>query len=403
MKCRILFVDDEPMVLQGFRRMMRPFRDKWETQFVESGLQALALMEQERFDVLVTDMMMPGLSGADLLEQVRQRYPRTVRLILSGHAERALVLKCVNSAHRFLAKPCEPEVLTAALSHAATIALTFQNEQLAALVGHIDRLPSPPAFYFELQQRLESPVVSVEEIGAIIAKDLSMTAQVLKLVNSAFFGLPQKIATPSEAVAYLGLDVVRALVLSLQLMRESKTHGVSVGFIDELWRHSLQVSAGARRIAEMEQAKNSVVNEAAAAGLLHDTGKLIFVINGADRVQQANQRARAQGIALPDAEREVFGCTHAEVGGHLFNLWGLPKPVVRAVALHHAPTPEPGESFGALTAVHVADVLMHQSLGQWEGGAPLEIDHAYLAAGGWTDRLPVWMETIRSEARPTVR
>src|SRR5579864_3655314 len=101
-KNRILFVDDEPMVLHGLRRMLRPFRDKWEAVFLEGGPEALEMMKHEPFDVVVSDMMMPRMNGAEFLEEVRQRHPGTVRLILSGHADRDLVLKCVDCAHRFL-------------------------------------------------------------------------------------------------------------------------------------------------------------------------------------------------------------------------------------------------------------------------------------------------------------
>src|ERR1051326_6396191 len=118
---RILFVDDESNVLQGLRRMLRPFRDKWECEFAGSGGEALDLMNRRPADVIVSDMMMPGMNGAELLEQVRRCHPKTVRLILSGHAERELILKCVSCAHRFLAKPCDAEALAGALNQATAL------------------------------------------------------------------------------------------------------------------------------------------------------------------------------------------------------------------------------------------------------------------------------------------
>ena len=105
-KTRILFVDDEPLVLQGLQRMLRPMRNEWEMAFVESGRRALEEMATLPFQVVVSDMRMPGMNGAQFLSHVQELYPRTVRLILSGHADKDLIMKCVGTAHQFLAKPC---------------------------------------------------------------------------------------------------------------------------------------------------------------------------------------------------------------------------------------------------------------------------------------------------------
>ena len=393
---RLLFVDDESNILQGLRRMLRPYRDKWQCEFAESGVLALELMEHNPVDVIVSDMMMPGMSGADLLEEVRRRHPKTVRLILSGHADRDLVLKCVHCAHRYLAKPCDAETLVSALAQATSFAPAAESEELAQLVGKIDRLPSPPTFCLALERQLASPHTTVGDIGRLIGEDGAMTAQLLKLVNSAFFGLARRIVAPEEAVTYLGLDVVRALTVGLHLNQTSKTMGVSVAFIDELWNHSLRVSAGARVIALATEPSNAgLVQEAAAAGLLHDLGKLILNLNFPEQVTKANLLSFARRIPISEAEREVFGCTHADVGGHLFRLWGLPAAVVRAVALHHTPLIEGKELFTALTAVHVADVFAHELRPHWEGGGPMLVSEGYLASLGMGDCLTKWRKDLK--------
>ena len=108
---RILFVDDDPRILEELRDMLRPQRHDWEMAFAPSGDAALALMQASPFDVIVSDMRMPGMDGAALLARVRQEYPQVVRIVLSSHTELSTALRVVPVAHQFLAKPCDAEML----------------------------------------------------------------------------------------------------------------------------------------------------------------------------------------------------------------------------------------------------------------------------------------------------
>ena len=121
MKKRILFVDDEPMILQGLQRMLRPLRDEWDMVFVDGGEKALAAMAESTFDVVVTDMRMPVMNGAQLLTEIRKRHPSTVRLILSGHADKDLVSQCLGVAHQYISKPCDPEQLKTTIRSACLL------------------------------------------------------------------------------------------------------------------------------------------------------------------------------------------------------------------------------------------------------------------------------------------
>lgn len=386
----VLFVDDEMMLLDGLRRSLRPLRGEWECEFADSGRRALELLAARHFDVLVTDMMMPEMNGVELLDQVRRRHPKVVRFVLSGHADLELIRRCVASTHRFLSKPCDFDSLKAALDRATSLSFMLRNEPLAALVARMDRLPSPPEVCQELDRRLQCSGVSLEEIGAIIARDMALTAQVLKLANSAFFGLAREIETPGEAVSYLGIETIRTLTLCLHVNKRMTAMGLSTELVERLWRHSLRVSICARRLAELEQATPAIVKEATTAGLLHDAGKLIMMLNFPDQTRRATEAAAANRVLLSTAERDVFQCTHADVGGYLFALWGLPLPVVKAVAWHHAPLKEESRTFTATTAVHVADVLVHERDGESEGGIPVPFVQDYLDACRLTARIPDW-------------
>ena len=390
MKKRILFVDDEALVLEGLERMLRPMRPEWDMVFVGSGSKALELMAQAPFDVVISDMCMPGMNGAELLGEVLKRFPKTVRLVLSGYADRELVLKCVGSTHQYLSKPCEPEELKAAITRAADLDLSLRDQNLRQLVSRLDRLPSMPTLYMQIVESLQNPEIRLDAIGEIVAKDLAMTAKILKLVNSAFFGLGREISSPAEAVCYLGVETIKSLVLSIHAFSEFACTRTGAFSIDALWVHSQKTAALAKEIARLEQAEHKLMDEAFVAGLLHDSGRLILASNFPAKYDQALRSAGAGSLALLAAEERTFGANHAELGGYLLGLWGLPAPVVEAIALHHHPGRSAMQAFTPLTAVHVATALVTAQPADPGTSLTEELNAKYLARLRLEQRLPEW-------------
>jgi HD-like signal output (HDOD) protein len=393
MKKRILFVDDEAMVLQGLQRMLRSMRAEWEMEFVESAEAALALLDKKPFDVIVSDMRMPRMNGAELLAEVMKRHPTTVRLILSGYADKDLILKCVGSTHQYLAKPCDAESLKATVARASNLEDSLRNGRLKTLVCQMTRLPSIPKLYMEVVEKASRADTSVEEIGAIIGRDISMTVQVLKLTNSAFFGLSRQFSSASEAVAYLGLDTIKSLVLSIHAFSQFDKSETGAFKIESLWNHSLQVARSAKRISKLEGQEPKAVEESFTAGLLHDIGKLVLAVNMPKEYTEVIRLAES-GLELPQAEHQVFGANHADVGGYLIGLWGLPVPVVEAVALHHCPGRATQLTFSPLTSVHAANVLEWERPDAGNGVPPPLLDDAYLGQVGVSSRLSAWRKAL---------
>ncbi len=279
MKKRVLFVDDEAMVLQGLQRMLRPMRNDWDMEFVESGIAALERMAATPADVVVPDVRMPGMNGPQLPAEVMKRFPKTVRIILSGQADHDLVLKAVGSTHQYLHKPCEPEVLKATVQRAVALGDSLDNEQVKSLVSQMSRLPSLPTIYLQVVDELQSANASLARVGEIMARDVGMSAQVLKLVNSAFFGLRRRVANPMDAVTYLGLDTIKALMLSLHTFSQYERTDLGGISLVALRNHSLITAACARHIAKLEGGDGKLVDEAFIGGLLHDPGKLVLAAN----------------------------------------------------------------------------------------------------------------------------
>jgi putative nucleotidyltransferase with HDIG domain len=355
MKKQILFVDDEQNVLSGLQRMLYGFRKEWAMYFALSGAEALIIMETKPIDVIISDMRMPEMNGAELLHEVMKRRPGTIRMILSGQADSDLIIKAASVTHQFMSKPCDPEILKTSVCRAVELRTLLQNDKLKSLVSSMGDLPSVPAFYLEMVQELQSPEASIRRIGRIVARDPAMTAKILQLANSAFFGRQHRISSASEAVAYLGLEIIRGLLLAVHAFRQFEASTVNGFSIEGLWEHSISTAARARKIAEVEEADIQMANDAFTAGLLHDIGKLMLACRLPEAYAEVMDAARTSNLPLWKAEQQVLSATHAEVGAYLFGLWGLSDAIVEATAYHHRPSESPNAGFSALAAVYAAN------------------------------------------------
>lgn len=387
---RILFVDDEPNVLDGLRRMLRPMRREWETTFCESAQDALETLASGSFDVIVSDMRMPGMDGAALLTEVMRQHPQIVRIVLSGQSSKESTLKSVGVAHQFLAKPCDAETLKQTIDHAFALSSLLANDTLKQTLSQMASVPSMPALYEELMEELRHPDASTQRIGKIVSQDLGMTTKILQLVNSAFFGLPRRVSTPVQATALLGVETMKALVLSIGVFSQFKSTTVEGIAPESVQKHSAMTAAIAKQIAAAEKVSRELADASLMAGFLHDVGKLILAQNFPDQYGEIIVCTRERQIPLCEAEREALGTTHAEVGAYLLGLWGLPEPIVEATAFHHCPSRSCGQSFSPLTAVHVANVLVHQRANEGQSGTTDVLDADYLTQLGLSDRVAAW-------------
>ncbi|MEJ2528620.1 MAG: response regulator [Gammaproteobacteria bacterium] len=392
---KILFVDDDQSLLDGLHRALHSERKQWEMYFVPSGEEAVALMAQHRFDALITDIRMPGMDGVQLLSEVKRQHPDLIRFILSGHSSDELTLQSVKSAHQFFSKPCDIESLKAALVRAFSLRELLSNTKLQTFVSGTIVLPSLPHIYTEIVEHLDSPDVSVRAVGGIIAKDPGITAKILQLVNSAFFGLGRKVSNPEEAASLLGMDTIKCLVLSVGLFSQFNTSRLNqMGFsLEEAVDHSIRVGLLAQQIAKSENASKQMLDESHLSGFLHDIGRLILAENMPQDYARVMELARQDGYDLFLAEREILGTDHAAVGAYLLGLWGFADTVIETVAFHHRPELSGSKAFGPLTAVYVANALENTKSEQFTKLVSIE----YLQSLGLDGRLEAW-ETLYAAA-----
>ncbi len=395
MKRRVLLVDDEPVVLDVLRRQLSHSLnpEQYEMLFATSGQEALALMEQQPVDLIISDIRMPQMDGIALLTTVMEKYPQTARFILSGLPDRALIKSSLISTHQYFPKPCNEAVLTQAIRRTCELRNILQKDELARAVAQIKALPAMPGLFSRVLQELKSQDASMQQIGEIIARDVGMSAKVLQLVNSSFFGLSRKVESPAHAVAMLGMEMVKAIVLMTQSFAQTnmpRAKGFSMG---RLWEHSLLSAQCAMAIARKSCPDKKTVDEAFMSAMLHDVGKLILVTNQPEMFESIMALMTKERIPMLEAERRILHATHGELGGYLLGLWGFSEPVIEACIFHFRPGETSCERFGSLASVHVANAMVNRF--QPDRGNPhaADLDMDFLRRLKVEDRVSEW-ETL---------
>jgi len=390
-KLRVMFVDDEPAVLRMLGMGLRTMSQEWEVAYVERGDAALAMMEEKPFDVVVTDMRMGSVSGAGLINELLKRFPQTVRLVVSGYADEELVMKCVAATHQYFAKPPDLERLKATVRRIACLGARLSQAEVRTAVTRMSRLPSAPAAQERLVDTLESPSCSIGQIGEVVASDPSLAVQVLKLVNSAFFGFTREVSDVTEAVQLLGVGALRSLALTFQLFAKFDPTTCGACALESTWTHSRRTAALARRIAQAESSDRRIAEQAFTAGLLHDIGKLVLAADSPTQYARFLSLAHGEQREMARAELTTWKTTSADVGAYLLGLWGLPAPLVDAAAYHEVPSDSADQTFTPLTAVHVASLLAQESGAPKPEAVAATVDTGYLQRLRLVDRLPDWV------------
>lgn len=388
-KPKILFVDDEAQVLRALQNMMRRDRERWNMEFALGGETALQAVREKAFDVIVSDMKMPGLDGAELLTQVKQVSPGTVRIMLSGETDRDQIMRVIPVLHQFISKPCDVQTLRNVLGGSVDAIGHADEAAVRAAIGDLDKLPTPPRLYFELNQLASSPNATMTKVAQLIGEDPAMTAKVLQLANSAFFGLSEHTSSITTAVGYLGIELVKYLALTGAVFAAAETIPFAGFSTDHIQDSSLRAAKLARKIV----ADRGRADHAFVATLLHDLGQVMLAIAMRERYAAVAEAVRITGEPLVQIERDFLGVTHAEVGAYLLGIWGLPREIVLAVAHHHTPADAPADVRDIATAVHVADALADASC----MGEPADVDRLdrqFLTGAGLIDRLASWKALI---------
>lgn len=383
-----VFADEQQTVLENIRQILNRRQAEWEISFAADARQALEVMKREDIHVVVTDMNLPGVTGLELLKRIEQQWPGTIRFILSTEQDRKVVLQYLGVAHRSIAKPCNPEELRQFLNTSLGLRELLANKELHVKIATIGNLPSPPELYNRLMSELQNETTSITRVADLVCQDVALTAKIMQMINSAFFGLPRRVESVTQAVNYLGLEAIKALVLAAGTFSQFQVENMPGVSIENIYSHSLGVGTLAQKIARKIGLNRQQCDEALMAGMLHDVGKLVMLAHLREELARALRKAEEQQLVLFDAERLVLKVTHAEIGAHLLSLWGLPDSILEPVALHHDPLRMPCPEKNVLTAVHLADALQHELEQPASGDANPYLNEDYCSQTFVWDKLP---------------
>ncbi len=387
---RVMFVGEDQEIWPDLLKSSA--RENWRMTFAHAGDEALVALDEQEFDAVITDLSLRGMTGPELLHEVRQRRPEIWRFLRGRPQVAHESTGWAGAAHQFI-EGSGAEEIESRLAQAFRREFWMPGPVAENLLATCPLLPSPPQVFYQILDALSSPSATLEQIGDIIERDPPMSAKILKLVNSAVFSLQVDVTRPSEAVMYLGMETTKAMVLMAHTVSSfQKVERAEFSF-EQLLRHSYSTARRARWITQLECPRGKMADQAFTAGLLHDIGKFLLAGNRSEAYARAIQHARKNRISLRQAEFDFFGADHAELGGCLLAAWGLPQPIVEAVALHHAPRSMGDGGFCPATAVHAANILAHEHDGSAQGFHSSEFDLDYLRASGCEDSITGWRQT----------
>jgi len=348
---RVLFVDDEPHVLAALRRNLAPYHDRWQLEFAAGGEAAVAMMTEAPVDVIVTDFRMPGMTGGQLLDTVRRRWPDTGRLMLSGHTDEQDLLEVMPVAQTFLDKPCDRDALVGAIERSLRLRTSLTGLPIRGRIGALELLPTTDVALDELNTLIESPTVSESSVLRIIEGDIGLAVKVLQLANSSFFGGEGQVRSLPQAMRQIGYERVRAIAVLRGLA--TPVHEDSV--VSASWVRRLNANARATATIAADLVHPDDAAAAYCAALLQECGQLALAVCRPEVMSVVV--AEPGGDDAPMSEMAAFGATHAHIGAYLLSLWGLPTQIVDAVCGHdQAPPDTPGLPVTIEQATRIARV-----------------------------------------------
>jgi putative nucleotidyltransferase with HDIG domain len=362
MKKNILLLDEDAQVLKALKRSLRKLKDQYNVFYAQSAKEALAQLDQDVIDVLITEVRLINSDSELFLRSFIKRHPSAARIVLTGYTAIDAIFKFAGLAHQLLAKPWSDQMLIETIQRADLISRMLSDNRLKQTLNLIENFPSIPSVYMELTEKLKNSEVSIEEIGAVIIRDPSLTIKLLQIVNSPYYGLPMPVTDPQKAVNLLGLDIVKGFALSSGIFKQYEKTSITGLHIDNLWQHSLKSANIVRQIAKQEHLGKTIEEASFIASLLHDVGKIIIASNLPNEHKEICNREASDGLPGWQAEQTVLGVSHSEIGAYLLGLWGLPLTIVKAVQEHHRPNVDEHTQIDQTVLVHVANAIEKASV-----------------------------------------
>ena len=390
----VLFVDDEQNLLDGLKRLMRPMRNTWEMNYALGGREALSILEKSCYDVVITDMKMPDIDGAELLKNVRQICPFSVRMVLSGQADENAVSRSLLYSHQYLSKPCLPEHLQKKIFRACESRERLVEKNIKELVAGMCSILTLPKSIEQLKASLGIENPDYIKIAQIVEKDIGLSAKVLQIMNSEYFGKGNNYTSITQAVGHLGVGNMKLIVQLPELFRACDLRTKGLHFA-QTTAHGNRVAKTASLIAKLEGLSEEEQQRAYTAGMMHEIGRLILVSEMPEKYQEVIKLIESEKLSHFEAEREIFGSTHTEIGSYLLALWGIHDSIVEAVAFQNEPSKLSGSSSSLLYILHAANALEDELRPFTLDETKIILDEEYMRAVEKWDDVDNWRTQSR--------
>ncbi|NDV22569.1 response regulator [Desulfovibrio sp. JC022] len=387
----ILFIDEDKAQLEMLDKQLSAMKKRWQVNYASNKDEVMTLLRTKPFDIIAMELQVDGFEGDELLEEIRTRQPGSIRFIISESVNSENCLKFVKYAHQFITKPYQKSELIGKIKKSLRLKHIFLNERAAKGIASIEELPTMPELFMELERELSKDDVLISSIGKMIGEDMSMTAGLLKLVNSPFFGLYSKVTNPEQAVTLLGLDNLKGLVLGIHLFNSAGSNKIDFS-IEKLGEHCQYTALMARAIIKAEGGSNELAEHTFLAGFLHDIGKLVLSTSYAEEYGTILSIVRDANIPVQEAEKDILGFTHAEVGAYLLAIWGFDEDIIEAIYCHHEPQRLGSVDLSPAVAVHVANSFDHELRVTNVDYAPHLLSAEWLEQNEFSIKLPEWLQ-----------
>jgi HD-like signal output (HDOD) protein len=333
-KYNVLFVDDDSNILNSIKRILSRKDEHFNYFFATSGEEGLKIIQEYKVDIVISDMKMPIMDGANFLSHVYLYNPNIKRLILSGYSDEHLAIKSLKYAHQFIAKPIDANKINQLILQLIRYEEYLNNPSIRDVINNISILPTIPKLYLEIEEELKSENYSIRKIAEKVSQDISISVKLLQIVNSAFFGISRNIVDPKIAVNLLGIEIVKSVVLFSGLFKDKKNDARVNNFLEKIWEHSFRVATIMQKIIKIVLKDQKIADEAFGIGIIHDIGILVMLeikdyINIAEKLFDDEKD-------LTELENYTYKTNHCVIGAYLLNLWGLPQILIEAIEKHHS-------------------------------------------------------------------
>lgn len=366
---------------------------RWEVTRAESSGTLLNFLKNQRYHaIVIASSMHVHAEHQRCFKQATEIQPTAVRIMLTGMSgSPSDETRAMEVAHRMFSDRTPIAEIAATIEYLIKITQLINKPKTKAFISAIGTLPSPPQVYTRLTEALNSQQSNARQIAEIIEQDPALVAKVLKVVNSAYFGLERTISNIDQAATLLGVRILRGLALAGHLanLYPQNEHWSSFSF-ERINERALLVARFAREIAQDMKANPTIQDQAFIGGLLHDLGILIIACHAPTRYRQIMETARTKNVSICVVEKAMLGFFHGEAAAYLLALWNIPPQVVEAVLLHHTPHLTPGSDFKPLTAVHIADALLRPTQNEIGCNLSTQLSTAYIQRLGLETQIPHW-------------